>query len=88
MEKKLGVYLNMFLSYLGILAIPILAGGVIYWLALGVTKSQTDKMNDNLLTMVQRELDYKVEEVIKVTNSVAMNSKVEERGFGKGRIKS
>jgi AraC-like DNA-binding protein len=86
MEKKLGVYLNMFLSYLGILAIPILAGGVIYWLALGVTKSQTDKMNDNLLTMVQRELDYKVEEVIKVTNSVAMNSKVEELASVKGEL--
>lgn len=77
----------MYLSYIGILVIPILAGVVIYGFALKITKEQTDRMNDNLLTMVQRELDYKIEEVIKVTSRVAVDSKVREASAVKNRFK-
>lgn len=86
MKRRTGVYISMFLSYVGILLIPILAGAVIYWFALEVTRNQTDKMNDTLLSMVQRELDYKVEEIGQVISSVAMNSKAAEAAGVEGRF--
>lgn len=86
MKRKTGVYISMFLSYVGILLIPILVGAVIYWFALEVTKNQTDKMNNTLLSMVQRELDYKVEEINKVISNVAMNSKVAEASAIEGKF--
>lgn len=77
MKKKSRVYLQMFLSYLGILAIPIMIGMIIYLHALHGARAQADRMNDNMLNMVQREMDSKIDEVQKLAVRLAMDDNVQ-----------
>lgn len=84
MKKKSRVYLQMFLSYLGILAIPIVIGMIIYLHALYGARAQADRMNDNMLNMVQREMDSKIGEVQKLAVRLAMDDNVQIASQVKG----
>ena len=79
MMKKSKVYVRMLLSYLVILLIPMLLGFLIYIVTLDVIKGQSARMNDNMLEMVQREIDQKIEEISKISSRLAMDSKLRTR---------
>ena len=76
----------MLLSYLVILLIPMLLGFLIYIVTLDVIKGQSARMNDNMLEMVQREIDQKIEEISKISSRLAMDTKVQKASRVKGKF--
>lgn len=88
MRKKSKVYVRMLLSYLGILLIPILLGFLIYIVTLNVIKSQSARMNDNMLEMVQREIDQRMEEIGKSSSRLAMDNKVQKASMVKTKFET
>ncbi len=77
MKRKPKVYIQMFLSYLGMLVIPVAAATVIYGYSRQVIRGQTEKMNDNLLEMIQRDLDQQISDVQKIAARLAMDTSVQ-----------
>lgn len=65
MRKGSKIYLQMFLSYLGILVIPMIMAMTLYFYTLKIIVGQAEEMNENLLVMVKNELDYEIENVWK-----------------------
>ncbi len=88
MMKKSKVYVRMLLSYLVILLIPMLLGFLIYIVTLDVIKGQSARMNDNMLEMVQREIDQKIEEISKISSRLAMDTKVQKASRVKGKFET
>ncbi|MBS6643760.1 MAG: AraC family transcriptional regulator [Clostridiaceae bacterium] len=88
MQKKSKVYVRMLLSYLGILLIPMLLGFLIYIVTLNVIKDQSARMNDNMLEMVQREIDQKIEEINKISSRLAMDMKVQKASRVKNKFET
>lgn len=87
MKRKPKVYIQMFLSYLGMLMIPVAAAAVIYGYSRQVIRGQTERMNDNLLEMIQRDLDQQISDVQKIAARLAMDTGVQaiskvKTGFG------
>lgn len=78
MKKKSKVYFSMYLSYLFILAVPILAGSIIYVYALNITRSQTERMNKAMLEMVQRDLDQRLAEVTRISQRLSADMNVQK----------
>ncbi len=76
MGKKSKMYFHMFLSYLGILVIPMLLAMVLYLYTLKIISNQAGEMNGNLLIMVKNELDYKVENIRKIASRLALDDRV------------
>ncbi len=86
MKRKPKIYIQMFLSYLVMLVIPIAAAAVIYGYSRQVIRSQTEKMNDNLLEMIQRDLDQRVSDVQKIAARLAMDTRVQMISKVKGKF--
>ncbi len=86
MKKRPKVYIRMFLSYLGMLCIPIVAAAVIYGYSSRVIRSQAERMNDTLLEMIQRELDQQISDVQKIAARLAMDTSVQAASKVKGRF--
>lgn len=76
MRKKSKVYFHMFLSYLGILAIPMLLAMVLYLYTFRVISGQAERMNENLLVMVKNEIDYQIENIWKNASRIALDDRV------------
>lgn len=84
MKKRSKVYLHLFLSYVGIFLVPILLGTVIYSYAFRSVRRQEEKMNTNLLTMVQRDLDKEIDNIQKISARMAMDTGVQLASKVKG----
>ncbi len=82
--KKGRLFLQMFLSYLGMLAIPVAAAAVIYGYSSQVIREQIERMNDNLLEMIQRDIDQQVSDVQKLAARLAMDTGVQMLSKVKG----
>lgn len=85
---KSKVYIKMFLSYLGMLLLPILLGTVIYAAAFNVMKEQSAKMNENMLEMVRRQIDQRMAEINKIASRLAMDSKIQKASMVKGKFQT
>lgn len=85
---KSKVYIKMFLSYLGMLLLPILLGTVIYAAAFNVMKEQSAKMNENMLEMVQWQIDQRMAEINKIASRLAMDSKIQKASMVKGKFQT
>ena len=77
MKKKSEVYFQMFLSYLGILVIPMILAMVLYAYTFQIIRSQAEEMNKNLLIMVKNELDYEIENLQKIASRLALDDRVQ-----------
>lgn len=86
MRKGSKVYFHMFLSYLGIFLVPILLGAVIYGYTFASVRRQAEKMNSNLLTMVQKDLDKEIDSIQKVSARLAMDTGVQLASRVKGEF--
>lgn len=60
MKTKSKVYFRMFLSYLCILAIPMILAMLLYYYTFQIIHSQAVQMNGNLLVMVKGEMDQEI----------------------------
>lgn len=76
MGKRSKMYFHMFLSYLGILVIPMVLAMALYLYTLKIISGQAEDMNGNLLVMVKNELDYEVENVRKIASRLALDDRV------------
>lgn len=76
MGKRSKMYFHMFLSYLGILVIPMVLAMALYLYTLKIISGQAEEMNGNLLVMVKNELDYEVENVRKIASRLALDDRV------------
>ena len=54
MKKKSEVYFQMFLSYLGILVIPMILAMVLYAYTFQIIRSQAEEMNKKCLDMLDK----------------------------------
>ncbi len=86
MKKKSKVYLQMFLSYLCILVIPMMLAMVLYFYTFRVIRGQAEEMNKNLLVMVRNELDYEIENVKKIASRLALDDRVQVASNVKGEF--
>lgn len=77
MKKKSKVYFRMFLSYLCILAIPMILAMLLYYYTFQIIRSQAVQMNGNLLVMVKGELDQEIENLQKAASRLALDSRVQ-----------
>lgn len=84
MKKRSKVYFHLFISYLIIFLVPILLGTVIYSYAFRSVRRQEEKMNTNLLTMVQRDLDKEIDNIQKISARMAMDTGVQQASKVKG----
>jgi len=88
MRKKSKIYFQMFLSYLGILVIPIVLAMGIYGYTLKVIHGMAGQMNENLLVMVKNELDNEVESVSKIASRLALDDRILLTASAKDRFSS
>lgn len=84
MKRKSKVYLKLFLSYLGILIIPILVAGGIYGRVWQIIRAQTSRINENLLSMVQQEIDNEIKNIQKIESRLALDNGVQNLSQQKG----
>ena len=77
MKRKSSVYLKLLLSYLGILIIPILVALGIYGRAWQVIRTQTARINENLLYMVQKEIDSEIKNIHKIESRLALDNMIQ-----------
>lgn len=84
MKQRSKVYLHLFLSYLVIFLVPILLGTVIYGYSFRSVRRQEEKMNTNLLTMIQRDLDKEIDNIQKISARMAMDTGVQLASKVKG----
>ena len=77
MKRKSKVYLKLFLSYLGILVIPILVAGGIYGRVWQIMRAQTSRINENLLNMVQQEIDNEIKNIQKIESRLALDNGIQ-----------
>lgn len=77
MKNRSKVYLRMFLSYVGIFLVPVLLGTVIYGYTFRNVRRQAEKMNTNLLVMVQKDLDKEIDNIQKISARMAMDTSVQ-----------
>ncbi len=82
------IYFKMFLSYAVMLLIPIIVGGVIYGYSFRTTRSQAQKLNDNLLEMTQRDIDQKLLDVQKLAARLALDTGVQSASKIKGNFQA
>lgn len=78
MRKRSKIYLQMFLSYLGILVIPMIMAMTLYFYTLKIIVGQAEEMNENLLVMVKNELDYEIENVWKIASRLALDDRIQQ----------
>lgn len=88
MGKKSKMYLQMFLSYLGILVIPMILAMALYLYTLKIISGQAEEMNGNLLVMVKNELDYEIENIRKIASRLALDDRVLLAGNVRGEFAS
>lgn len=86
MGKKKKVYFQMFLAYVAILAIPILIGMVIYSYTYRITKNQGERMNLNMLELVQSEMELKMDGISKMAQRLALDASVQNISRKKGTL--
>ena len=84
MKQRSKVYLHLFLSYLVIFLVPILLGTVIYGYSFRSVRRQEEKMNTNLLTMIQRDFDKEIDNIQKISARMAMDTGVQLASKVKG----
>lgn len=77
MKKKSKVYIRMFLSYLGILIIPMVLAMLLYTYTFRIIRHQVEDMNENLMVMAQKELDQEIDNIQKIAIRMALDSKVQ-----------
>ena len=77
MKKKSKVYIRMFLSYLGILIIPMVLAMLLYTYTFRIIRHQAEDMNENLMVMAQKELDQEIDNIQKIAIRMALDSKVQ-----------
>lgn len=77
MKRKSSVYLKLLLSYLGILIIPILVALGIYGRTWQVIRTQTARINENLLYMVQKEIDSEIKNIHKIESRLALDNMIQ-----------
>lgn len=87
MKKRPKVFLQMFLSYVGILLVPILLGTVIYGYTFRSVRRQAEKMNNNLLAMVQKDLDKEIDNIQKLSARMALDTGVQLASKVKGEFR-
>lgn len=75
--KKSKVYIRMFFSYLGILAIPTILAAVIYSYTFQIIRGQAEEMNENLLVMVRQELDQELNNIQKTLTRMALDDRLQ-----------
>ncbi|MDO5406339.1 MAG: AraC family transcriptional regulator [Eubacteriales bacterium] len=84
--KKSKVYLRLFLSYvalaLGILCMTTL----VYGYTVKVIQNQTDRLNENLLESVKKELDQEFENIQKVESRLAVDAGVQKLARVRGKF--
>ena len=76
MKTKSKVYFRMFLSYLCILAIPMILAMLLYYYTFQIIHSQAVQMNGNLLVMVKGEMDQEINNLQKAASRLALDSRV------------
>lgn len=67
----------MFLSYLGILIIPMVLAMLLYTYTFRIIRHQVEDMNENLMVMAQKELDQEIDNIQKIAIRMALDSKVQ-----------
>lgn len=87
MKKKSSVYFRMFLSYICILVIPLALAMLLYGYTLSVIRKQSEKMNQNLLQMVQKELDEELDVAYKTSSRMALSDNVRVTAGVRGEFK-
>lgn len=85
MKKKSKVYIQMFISYVGILLIPIAMAMMLYSYTFQIIRQQAQEMNANLLAMVRQEIDQELDNVKKIAVRLAMDNRVSNLA-GKSKI--
>lgn len=88
MGKRSKMYFHMFLSYLGILVIPMVLAMALYLYTLKIISGQAEEMNGNLLVMVKNELDYEIENIRKIASRLALDDRVLLAGNVRGDFTS
>lgn len=88
MKNRSKVHLKLFLSYVGILSVPILLGIAIYGYTFLSVRRQAEKLNTSLLTVVQRDLDKEIDNIQKISARMALDGNVQmasrvKKDFGK-----
>ena len=77
MKNRSKVYLKLFLSYVGILSVPILLGFVIYGYTFTSVRRQAEELNTSLLMMVQRDMDKEIDNIQKISARMALDANVQ-----------
>lgn len=76
--KKLNsrMFIKLILSYLGMLLVPVVIAGGLYWQIRNVTIRQAETINHNLLVQIQQELDQEMRNIQKIQNRLALDENV------------
>ncbi len=88
MKKKSSVYLKLFLSYIGILLIPIVVAFGVYGRARQVIQKQAAEINGNLLSIVQHEIDSEIRNIQKIESRLALDSEIQNLSKKRGSFSS
>lgn len=75
--KKSKVFLQMFISYIFILIMPILLAAILYGYTLHIVRSQAEEMNMNILKMIRQEIDYELSNLYKVGSKIATDDRIQ-----------
>ena len=86
MKKRSKVYLKLFLSYLGVLIIPIFIASFIYNYTVNRIRIQAEHMNRNLLETIKTDLDKELESIQKMTSHLRMDTSIQQLSRVKGEF--
>ena len=86
MKKRSKVYLKLFLSYLGVLIVPIMIASFIYSYTVKRIRIQAEHMNRNLLETVKTDLDKELESIQKMTSHLRMDTSIQQLSRVKGEF--
>lgn len=86
MKKRSKVYLKLFISYLGVLIIPILIASFIYSYTVSRIRIQTEHMNRTLLENTKADLDKELESIQKMTSHLRMDTSIQQLSRVKGEF--
>jgi AraC-like DNA-binding protein len=85
MKKKIpALYVHMLFSYLLILFIPLIIGFFLYSHIFTVTKKQSNTINNNMLNLVKREVDSRIDGIQTLSSRLAVDDNVQSLSYIKG----
>ncbi len=84
--KQSRVNLQMFLSYMLILLIPIAVSAGIYGYSRKIVRTQAEQLNNSMLEMVRRDMDQRNSEMQKIAARLAMDTRVQQSSMVRGNF--